>query len=116
MFDIRKQRDAHPRWGKAAWRYDPFLSVLKVAWHDTSTRNLLQYQRDAIEEHVGHDPGDDSIGEAANTQTLELRIGVQGRDYVLVSEWDYNEGDEGRNSIASIKPVNFKDTGQKITS
>jgi hypothetical protein len=41
IFDIRKQRHAHPRRGKAAWRDDPFLSVLKVVWHDTSIRNLL---------------------------------------------------------------------------
>ena len=41
---------------------------------------------------------------------------LKERGYELVCEWNYKEGDEGRNSIANIKPVNFKDTGEKITS
>ena len=37
-------------------------------------------------------------------------------EYVLKCEWDYNEGEEGRNSVTNIKPVNLEDTGQKVVS
>jgi len=108
MFDTREKIDAHPRWGKAAWRDDPFLGALEIVRNDTSSRNFLQCQRDTVEEHVAYDSSYDSIGEAVKKQMLGLD--TPRGEYVLKCQWNYNEGEEGRNSVAIVKPVNFKDT------
>jgi len=109
MFDTRKQIDAHPRWGKAAWRDDPFFGTLEIVRNDTSSRKFLQCQRDTVEEHIAYDSSYDTIGEAGEAEMLELDASKEG-EYALKCQWNYNESEEGRNGVAIIKPVNFKDT------
>jgi hypothetical protein len=46
-------------------------------------------------------------------QTLESDGRSDRKGDILVREWDDNKGEEGRESIANVGPVNFEYTGQK---